>query len=71
MKGMIDNQPHNSVASSLPSAQSASPSHTQSHGMHCSLAVVQLKVLTPQLLGTMGMKYNISLLYTLDYGSGG
>ena len=41
---LVINKPHNPSASSIPSVQSSSPSHTQSHGMHCRFPIVQLNL---------------------------
>ena len=49
---IFDNKPHKFVVSSLSSVQSASPSQTQSHGIHCSLVVVQLKVFWAHFIGS-------------------
>ena len=49
---LIIYKPHNPSASSLPSVQSSSPSHTQSHGMHCRSPIEQLKLFLWQLTST-------------------
>ena len=49
---LVSNKPHVSFVSSLPSMQSSSPSHTQSHGMHCRLLMEQLKLFLLQFAST-------------------
>ena len=57
---LIINKPHNLSASSLPSMQSLSPSHTQSHGMHCRFPIEQLKLSSLQFNSTGKYHSNVS-----------